>query len=101
MNKNKKVSKKLKRRLLFLSSTFILLVGVLIATVFNDFVQIMNNKSQTSLLNIKYNDLLSEEESLESEITKLKDVDYVARYAREKFMYTLPNEVIIKLPENQ
>ena len=34
-----------------------------------------------------------------SEVNKLQDDDYVARYAREKYMYSLPDEVIIRIPE--
>ena len=69
-------------------------------SVFNDFCQILKNKNELSLLNDKYTTLLHEEESLQSEITKLQDSDYVARYAREKFLYSLPNEVIIRLPNS-
>ena len=34
------------------------------------------------------------------EVTKLHDDDYVARYAREKYMYSLPGEFIIKITED-
>ena len=60
----------------------------------------MQNKKQIKTLTNNYTNLLEEEESLNSEITKLQDPDYVARYAREKYMYSLPNEVIIRIPEN-
>ena len=49
-------------------------------------------------LNNYYDELLAEEESLNSEVTKLHDSEYVARYAREKYMYSLPGEFIIKMP---
>ena len=96
----KKITKKVKRRLTFLSSIILLLVIAIIASVFNDLCQILKNKNEITLLNDKYNVLLHEEESLKSEITKLQDSDYVARYAREKYLYSLPDEVIIKLPSN-
>lgn len=94
----KKVNKFIKRRLIFLSCAILFLVGAIIASVFNDFCQILKNKNELVLLEDKYNTLLHDEESLQSEITKLQDIDYVARYAREKYLYSLPNEVIIKLP---
>ena len=98
--KKKQINRKVKRRVTFLSCTILVLVGVIIASVFNDFCQIIHNKSELILLNDKYEELLYEEESLQSEITKLQDNDYVARYAREKYLYSLPDEVIIKLPDS-
>lgn len=97
--KERKITKKVKRRLTFLSFAILLLVGVIVASVFNDLCEILHNKSDIALLNNQYEELLRDSESLQSEITKLQDSDYVARYAREKYMYSLPDEVIIKLPD--
>ncbi len=99
--KNKKITKKTKRRLTFLSCMILFLVITIITSVFNDFCQIIKNKNEIILLSDKYNTLLHEEESLQSEITKLQDMNYVARYAREKYLYSLPNEVIIRLPNGE
>lgn len=97
----KRVTKKVKRRLFFLTSIIIFLVGVIVTSVFNDLCQVLKNKSELSVLTEKYNNLVHEEEALQSEITKLQDSEYVARYAREKYMYSLPNEVIIKYPNEE
>lgn len=97
----KRITKKAKRRLTFLACAILMLVAVIITNVFNDLCEIINNKNELTLLNDKYENLLHEEESLQSEITKLQDSDYVARYAREKYLYSLPDEVIIKLPEEE
>ena len=94
----KKITKKTKRRLTFLSSIILLLVGLIVSSVFKDMCQVFKNKNELIVLNDKYNTLLHEEESLQSEITKLQDSDYVARYAREKFLFSLPSELIIKIP---
>jgi cell division protein DivIC len=98
--KNKKITKKTKRRLTFLSCAIFLLIGATIASVFNDLCQVVHNKNEITLLESEYDDLMHDQESLKSEITKLQDDDYVARYAREKYLYSLPNEVIIKLPDD-
>ena len=82
-----------------MSGILILVISVFVGTIFQDWVQIVSNKQQLLSLNSKYEELLSEEESLNSEVTKLHDSDYVARYAREKYMYSLPNEIIIKFPK--
>jgi len=94
-----KVTKKVKRRLLVQMTCLFILVFALIFTVFSDWTKILENKRKINELNSNYTTLLEEEESLNSEITKLQDPDYVARYAREKYMYSLPDEVIIRIPE--
>ncbi len=97
----KRVKNKTKRRLKFLVCTILLLVSALVVSVYKDLMQVLRNKNEISLLTEQYNSLLHDEESLQSEITKLQDSDYVARYAREKWLYTLPDEIIIKLPDNK
>ncbi len=97
----KRVTKKTKRRLTCLSGIILLLVVMIISSVFKDLCQVVKNKNEIAILTNKYTNLLHDEESLQSEITKLQDSDYVARYAREKYLYSRPNEVIIKLPEEE
>lgn len=96
----KKVSKKAKRRFLLLSSCLVFTISFFVRAIFHDWVQIVENKQQLTTLTSQYTSLLNEEESLTSEVTKLHDIDYVARYAREKYMYSLPNEIIIKIPNS-
>ena len=94
-----KITKKVKRRLFFQTVFLFILVFALIFSVFNDWSKILKNKRKINSLNSEYTSLLEKEESLNSEVTKLQDPDYVARYAREKYMYSLPDEVIIRIPE--
>ncbi len=94
-----KITKKVKRRLFFQTVFLFILVFTLIFSVFNDWSKIFQNKKKINSLNEEYTSLLEKEESLNSEVTKLQDPDYVARYAREKYMYSLPDEVIIRIPE--
>ncbi|MCI8575356.1 MAG: septum formation initiator family protein [Bacilli bacterium] len=96
----KRVSSKVKRRLCLLSGVLVVVISIFVGAIFQDWVQIVQNKTLLVDLNKEYNTLLSEEESLNSEVTKLHDMDYVARYAREKYMYSLPNEIIIKIPNS-
>ncbi len=95
----KKITKKVRRRLTFVTVAIFLCIVTIVTTVFSDLCEYLKNRNEITILTAEYNNLLKEEESLQSEITKLQDSDYVARYAREKFMYSLPDEVIIKLPE--
>ena len=47
----------------------------------------------------KYASLVSEEELLEKEVNKLQDPEYIAKYAREKYLYSKDGEYIIKIVE--
>ena len=49
----------------------------------------------------KYTGLLEEEASLNSEVNKLQDADYIERYAREKYMYTLDGEKILIIIDDE
>ena len=69
----------------------------LVSSVAGDWTKIMENKSKITSLNKQYNDLLSEEEKLVSEVTKLQDDDYIVRFAKEKFLYSENGELIIRM----
>lgn len=56
----------------------------------------MKNKQEITLLQQSYEDLLDTEEALKAEVQKLQDPDYVERYAKEKFLYTKDDEIIIR-----
>lgn len=109
-NKNLKNTKKVqskkeknddKNRIVFLLVTVVLFIIILISTIFTDLQQIAYNKEQTELLKIKYTQLLEEEASLSSEAIKLQDPDYLARRAREKYLYTKDGEKILTIIEKE
>ena len=92
-----KKTKKEKKRLVFISFCIIGLLVTLVSSVFKDWQEIMDNNSQVKSLSVEYENLLSEEEKLESDVTKLQDSEYVARYAKEKFMYSGDGDIIIRM----
>lgn len=92
-----KKTKKEKKRLFVISVVIILLVVSLVSSVAGDWTKIMENKSKITSLNKQYNDLLSEEEKLVSEVTRLQDDDYIVRFAKEKFLYSENGELIIRM----
>lgn len=92
--------KKAKKRMLFLALVLVFIVSFSFISIFKDWMQIMKNNNRIAYLDKYYASLLLEEESLNSEVTKLHDDDYIARYAREKYMYSLPGEIIIKIDKN-
>ncbi len=97
----KKPSYKARRRFFFLSICFVGVLFLFVGSIFKDWLTIMNNKQMIASMTLKYEKLLAEEESLNSEVTKLHDSDYIARYARERYMYSLPGEIIIKIPDEE
>lgn len=97
----KKSSKKLKRKrvkriLLVTLICFGINAYVLysVGTILND---VYNMKHENEELSTKLVSLKEEEEILKSEVKKLKDPVYVAKYAREKFLYSGENEYIIRM----
>lgn len=97
--KHKKKQTKSQKRLVFAMCLFILLLSICIGSFFSDWSQIITNKKETKALSKEYKELQEEESSLESEVTKLQDPDYIARYAREKFLYSKEGEIILRIPD--
>ena len=93
----KKVNKGAKRRLLLFFSIFMFLLCYVGYSTFNYWKQIYNNMEETKGLQKKYDELLADKEILESDVVKLQDPDYVAKYAREKYLYSKDGELIIKI----
>ena len=90
-------TKKEKKRLFFISFIIVGLVFLLGFSVYKDFIIISNNKNQTTKLTKEYENLLDEKKSLTSQVTKMQDPDYLARYAKEKYLYSREDEVIIRI----
>ena len=91
--------KKTKRRLLVYSLFIMATISYIAVFGINQWGKILNNRKETKELEQKYQSLLEKEEELNSEVTKLQDDEYVAKYAREKYRYSKEGEYIIKIAE--
>ena len=92
----KKVTKKQNTsRVGILLFAFVISLVALVATVFSNVQQVVANKKETEVLSNRYIELLEEEASLNSQVIKLQDPEYKARYARENQMYTKDGETIL------
>ena len=91
-----KVTKKERRRLTIFILSFIFIIGFTCINIFPDWLKIMKNKQEITVLEESYQELLDTEEALKAEVQKLQDPDYVERYAKEKFLYTKDDEIIIR-----
>ena len=95
----KKMSKKMKFRVTFLTIGLIISLVLFLSSAISFASQIINAKKQIETLSVTYNDKLEEEEELNDEINKLQDPEYMAKYAREKYLYSKNDEIIIKIEE--
>lgn len=73
------------------------IVGMLGFSCFNIWTQIYENDKKVNELQEKYDKLVDEEYTLSGQVNKLQDPEYVAKYAREKYLYTSKGELIIDI----
>lgn len=92
--------KKYKLRLLLYCFSLIIIISLLSLSCMNTWSMIYKNKQEKQELEVKYSELLDKEETLEGKVVKLQDPEYVAKYAREKYLYTSEGELIIDLDNN-
>ena len=95
----KKISNKAKFRVIFLTLGCIITSVVFVSTLVSLALQIKKTKDEIKELTVSYSDKLEEEENLKEEITRLQDPQYMAKYAREKYLYSKDNEIILKIEE--
>lgn len=96
----KKQKKTCARLVLFVPFCCFVVIAIS-ATVGNYWVQIAAKYKEKQELNEKILALREKEAELKVDANKLEDPDYVARYAREKYMYSKEGEIIIRLPDEE
>ena len=94
-----KITKKDKRRLMFWTLLIFRIAAYLGVFTYKYWSQILSNYNAQETLEKEYEELLASEKILNSEVTKLKDPNYVAKFAREKYMYSKDGEIIIRITE--
>ena len=99
---SKRVSKASKRRLIIFGTVSFIVIGYFFFSLVTYGVHLGELNNEQSQLENKLTTLRSNENNLKIEIQKLKDPDYVARYARENYLYSKDGEYIIKIePEKE
>lgn len=94
--KNRKSRKKIKRILL----VFVVCFAINFAILYNlgsMFLSVKEKQVENGRLVVELSELKEEGEALKVEVNKLKNPEYVAKYAREKFLYSKNNEYVIKI----
>lgn len=95
-----KISKKAKLRILLFFIIFGSIIGSLSYSFFSNVNKIVSIKKEKKILSDRIAELTDEEAVLNSDIKKLEDPEYVARYAREKYLYSKDGELIIRIPDD-
>lgn len=98
--KNKSISRNVKRRLTFFGPLISIILIFCITSICSYGYNIYSLKKEEQNLKNKLSSLQEEADNLNDEITKLKDPNYIAKYARENYYYTKNGEYVIKINES-
>ncbi len=96
----KKMSKKAKRRLIIIGPIAFFIICYSLFTLATTTINLYNLHKEEKELNEKLTNLKADAKSLKTEINKLQDKEYIARYARENYLYTKNGEYVIKLDDD-
>lgn len=96
----KKVTKASKRRLLLFGSMSVIVIIYFLVSLFTYMVDIYNLKREEIKLSKDLIELQGEEKELDTQIDMLKDDDYLARYARENYLYSKDGEIVLKIQDD-
>ena len=91
--------KKIKRKIFLVTIVFLSVGFVLVRSIVTTSIQIYSKEKEKREFNVMLTKLKEKEEELNNTVTKLSNPDYVARYAREKYLYSKNGEIIIRIPE--
>lgn len=97
--KKVKYTRKTKGRMIVIFLFFGAIISTLGYSLFSNLRQVQEMKKEKKYLEERIVALEDEEKSLEADIQKLSDPAYVARYAREKYLYSKDGELIIRMDD--
>ena len=95
----KRKVKKKARRIATFGFISILAIVLVVITLGTAFVDIVDKYKEKRNLEDKLVALEEKEKELETDVKKLEDPEYLARYAREKYFYSKDGELILRIPE--
>ena len=95
--KKKRKTSKSKIRIFISLIVFGAVTGALGYNCLTNITKIQEMKKEKKELESKLIILQEEKEILETDILKLEDPDYIAKYVREKYFYSKDGELILRL----
>ena len=97
--KKRKYSVKTKSRMFIIFIMFGTVISTLGYTLFNNLYQINQLNKEKKQLEEKLFSLNDEQEVLQADIERLSDPEYIAKFVREKYLYSKKGELIIRIEE--
>ena len=96
-----KVKKKLRprKRAIFFALGSVFVIVAVTFSIGKYWVEIFEKYQEKQELELELTALKEREEQLQVDAKKLQNPDYVARYAREKYLYSKEGEYILQIPE--
>ena len=96
-----KVKKKLRprKRAIFFALGSVFVIVAVTFSIGKYWVEIFEKYQEKQELELELTALKEKEEQLQVDAKKLQNPDYVARYAREKYLYSKEGEYILQIPE--
>lgn len=91
--------KQAKKRFFFVFCLYLVIAVILIHNVGSSVFQIYKTEQEKIKFQKELEALKEKEDELKGTVTKLQDPDYIARYAREKYLYSKDGEIIIRIPD--
>ena len=91
--------RKVTRKIVLVFIVYIVLGALLLDTVVRTSYQLYTKSKEKRKFEIELAELKDKEDELKGQVNKLQDPDYIARYAREKYLYSKDGEIIIRIPE--
>ena len=99
--RKRKVVKAAKRRLVFFGTISIAAIIYFFVTLATYTIRIAELSQEKKELAAQMLTVKDDEENLKLEIQKLQDPDYIARFARENYLYSKDGEYIIKIEDKK
>jgi cell division protein DivIC len=91
--------KKVKRNFIIIAAIYLVIGFLLMETVIKTSVELYTKSKEKKEFQIELAELKDKEDELKGQVNKLQDPDYIARYAREKYLYSKDGEIIIRIPD--
>ncbi len=98
MRQKRKGNSKAKRRIFLLGSFSICIIVFTTVTIGRYWVDIYDKYQESKDLSVQLKSLKKKEAVLKVDANKMQDPDYIARYAREKYLYSKNGEFILRIP---
>ena len=93
----RRIPKSSKKRLIVFGTLSVIIIGYFIFNLFYNLYRLYSLKKEEKNYTTELSELKRENKILNAEIGKLKDPEYIAKFAREQFSYSKDGEYIIKI----